>query len=936
LKTLSGSNINKIIQLIALLLLLLNIPSKIWGQTDPVFLNEDKEFVETHSYFDLPKTWVKATVWKKGNGGRIVCSIASLNYYQYEDNIVETQKGWDKIEAFFLIPKTEANQELKVYLYNNELSEIYFKEFSVEFLKDYKYQNFEKLPVIDLIINDSNLILIDSAQQKARNIGIIPKSGKKWMNIAVKDSIGIYDAKVRIKGDWLDHIDNDKMSFRVKIKDSSRVFNGVKVFSIQHPKTRGYLREWLLHKVLEDEDVLTTKYDFVWLKQNGKSKGIYAFEQHFDKYLLERQNRREAPILKFDEDGFWEIIKLKTKSGTLKDSYKQEYYALQTADILPFKKNKTNKDLVLAIQFRKGADILDEFRNLNPVALSYFDLQKFAKWIALTEVLESYHSLNWINLRFYLNPLSGLIEPVVYDGYESTKSEKFNSTPIIGYVDQLHDTIYNLPQEIILQFFRNNDFRDAYYNNLEKYSSIQFLDEVFKKYGNKIEKLTKDLKQEFRTDIFNKQEYFIRANEIQDVLKQDPSNLLSESKKIEYYPLWKWIEDNPDIKPSFIDTSLFQSIALKAQYDEEQLKICNLHSQKIEVLAFYDKNDSVFYLEEPVTIKEFNPLIPADYVVFDRDGVEKIRYKLRGIEDVIKVNNKVKIVGSKRELKIEGNYKEYFREEEEALIPINNNLLIETRIVLPQKKLLKISKGTVIRFKDSGALIVQGDFRAEGTKEHPIIITGENNTNGIVVNGKYSIVELNYVFCEGLGQVSTNSISTTGGITFYNTICNINNCIFENSRGEDMVNIINSNSIIINSNFKNAFSDALDIDYGKGSLIDCNFYGALNDNIDISSATYSIENTTSINAKDKAISCGEKSRVTISKSQVENSTSGIVVKDQSEVKVLNTSIKNCEFGVKVFQKKPEYAGGKLTLTEVGFKDNINKQFKDNQSTIIKN
>lgn len=936
MKTLSGSNINKIIQQITVLLLLIYTPINIFGQIDTVSFNGDKEFLETHSYFSLPKTWVKATVWKNGKGVRIVCSIASLNYYQYEDNVVETKNKWDKIEAFFLIPKTEANQEIKLYLHNNEHSRVSFKDFNIEFLEDYKYPNFENLPVLNLILNDSNIAFIDSVQQKARNIGIIPKSEKKWMNIELKDSIGIYSAKARIKGDWLDHIDNDKMSFRIKIKDSSRVFNRVKTFSIQHPKTRNYIREWLLHKVLEDEDILTTKYDFIWLKQNGRSKGIYAFEQHFDKYLLERQNRREAPILKFEEDGFWEIIKLKTVNNNFKDKYKQEYYTLHIADIIPFKKKKTNRDSLLALQFNKAANLIDDYRNINPEVLSYFDIEKFAEWIALTDVFESYHSLNWINLRFYLNPLSGLIEPVVYDGYEDHKSKKFNSTPIIGYIDELHDTSYNLSQEIILQLFRNNDFRVQYYNNLKRYSSTQFLDEVFNKYGSKIDELTNDLKQEFRADVFNKQEYFTRANEIQMVLNTDTLNLLSESKKIEYYPLWNWIEDNPKIMPSLNDTFLFPSISLKAQYDDDELKIYNLHPQKIEVLAFYDKNDSAFYLKEPVTIKEFNPLMPVSYIAFNRNGVRKVSYKIGSVEGVIKVNNKVKIAGSKRELKIEGNYKEYFREEREALIPINNNLLIDSIIILPQNKLLKIPKGTNIHFENSGALVVQGDFRGEGTKEHPITITGENNTNGIVVNGKYVFVELNYVFCAGLGQVSTNSISTTGGITFYNSICNINNCTFENSRGEDIVNIVNSNSIIKNSTFKNALSDALDIDYGKGTIKGCFFEGALNDNIDISSATYFIENIKSINAKDKAISCGEKSRVTISKSQIENSTSGIVVKDQSDVEVLNTSIKNCEFGVKVFQKKSEYAGGKLTLTEVGFKDNMNKQFKDNQSTIIEN
>ena len=58
-----------------------------------------------------------------------------------------------------------------------------------------------------------------------------------------------------------------------------------------------------MHQIFKDEDILTTRYGFISVKLNGKSLGIYAYEEHFDKQLLEYNQRREAPILKFNEEG---------------------------------------------------------------------------------------------------------------------------------------------------------------------------------------------------------------------------------------------------------------------------------------------------------------------------------------------------------------------------------------------------------------------------------------------------------------------------------------------------------------------------------------------------------------------------------------------------------------------------------------------------------
>ena len=82
------------------------------------------------------------------------------------------------------------------------------------------------------------------------------------------------------------------------------------LFSIQSPDTRSFLNEWVMHQFFKKEEVLTTRYTFMPVYINNVEMGIYAVEEHFEKQLLESKDKREGPILKFDEEGFgkWFLI----------------------------------------------------------------------------------------------------------------------------------------------------------------------------------------------------------------------------------------------------------------------------------------------------------------------------------------------------------------------------------------------------------------------------------------------------------------------------------------------------------------------------------------------------------------------------------------------------------------------------------------------------
>jgi hypothetical protein len=107
-----------------------------------------------------------------------------------------------------------------------------------------------------------------------------------------------YKARIRFKGATIDHIKKDKWSFRFILKGENTLF-GMKQFSLQHPSQRVWLYEKIIHLAMKREGLLGLRYDFIYLTINGKNMGLYALEEHFEKRLVENNERINGPILKF-------------------------------------------------------------------------------------------------------------------------------------------------------------------------------------------------------------------------------------------------------------------------------------------------------------------------------------------------------------------------------------------------------------------------------------------------------------------------------------------------------------------------------------------------------------------------------------------------------------------------------------------------------------
>ena len=256
-------------------------------------------------------------------------------------------------------------------------------------------------------INFENYKKLEYKRESALEKGILISNANDYVPAKIRYKNKTIRIKLRLKGDVLDHFHGDKWSFRVKIKGDETLF-GMKIFSLQHPKTRDYIHEWIFHQALKREGLISLRYEFVEVILNGDNMGIYALEENFDKRLLENNKLKEGPIIKFSEDMLWNNY---LHYGTHADSY----YPYSTAHLDTFQTNKVNENPILKMDSIKAISLLEAYRRNKLKISDVFDIDKFSKFLAISTLLGAYHGLSHRNIRFYYNPITSKIEPIGHD-----------------------------------------------------------------------------------------------------------------------------------------------------------------------------------------------------------------------------------------------------------------------------------------------------------------------------------------------------------------------------------------------------------------------------------------------------------------------------------------------------------------------------------------
>lgn len=893
-----------------------------------VKLNNDNQYGPTYSFDDVEIGDVfEVSVWKfseKGHGFLVVSDSGGKNIYRkVKEGIKSDSSGWEFLCIVITTPITFSGQPIKFYTWNPNQEDTYFDNFRIRKLKKRDYGTDEK---ISIILQDSSINKLNNKRMEALEYALLETKGGDWVKGIIRSGSDSISVRMRLKGDWTDHLMTEKWSFRIKA-NGDKYWKRFKEFSIQNPMTRGFLHEWVLHKLMDGEDVLTTTYGFLPVEINGINLGLYAYEEHFTKGLLESRNRREGPIFKFDESGFFERFKNQKVTGEFPN---RPFY--QAATILPFKKKKITSDQKLYNRFLIGQNLMQDYKNCNTEISSIFDLESLAKFAALVDLCKGFHSLRWHNQRFYYNPVLCKLEPILYDAY--TENGVFDDKP--GIVSCLRKELPN--DSIYSTLFRNKGFAKLYYHYLTKFSSEKYIDSVFTHITNELDELESMIRIDDPTYSYDS---FFLKNNASKIRKALPSIKASiEADLCGGAGSSQGVATKDPL--NCVDVTPLESISIRAytQGKEENfatISVENFHCGALMLIGVGSKGRPYYKFPEPILIPGFSFSKVNEPVIVDVYGVKDELFFTDVEPDSlysVKIFSWPRPVGGSPRQKLFAMdpilSNKYYTISGKQVIFRSGVLNVRSPVIIPENYEVFINKGTEINFLDQGFIISESPVNIIGTRDRPVVIRGKGSVS-VLTNGQKSF--LRYVNFDGLVALNYDKWTTTSAVTFYEADLDISDCKFLNNFSEDALNLIRCRLTADNLYFQNSSSDALDFDFCSGKIGNIQIVNCGNDGLDLSGSEVHVSKCIIKKSSDKGISVGEDSKVFIDSVYVFEANIGITSKDMSILKVGYFHPQSCNYPIAAFQKKPEYGYSLLEIDQCSQPINEKKILIDAGSSV---
>ncbi|SFB70300.1 hypothetical protein SAMN04487891_101545 [Flagellimonas taeanensis] len=708
--------------------------------------------------------------------------------------------------------------------------------------------------------------------------------------------------EMRLKGDWTDHlIHPTKWSYRIVPKGEETVF-GIRKLSIQHPKSRNFIWEWLFNKVIKDNDLTGLRYDFlnVELKISDIDSvipmGIMAMEESFDKILIENNRRREGLILALDESMYWAERK-QVKDLGLEYPKDADVKNREDLPIKVYNENKVLSSPVLSEQFKIAKNLVVGLRNGELKLSEAFDVDKLALYIALSNLFGGHHGLHTENIRIYYNPVTNKLEPISFDSNSGHEINDLRAYPI-GIHDQ--------------------EFKEKLFEKYELVSSNEFVNGVMDKYFQELNDLYFELSGEFpeanldygilqhNANVIKKK---INPNTIvgASLIQHDKNQMTLEIRNFAEFPVVMEglvLENGKSLNQSPFERLIIgANDTLDFTYRLKDAFNNAFVSKKNKEGGFrYPKDLKKIQLKYHIlgsTASKLSPIFP---------------YASRFDQNVV-VDNKLK-----------NNFQdfEFIKTDEDkgTIVLKTGKYELDKILHIPENFRVEIEAGFNLNLVNNASIISYSPIFCKGTATNPINIYSENGTGGGIFVSSTNVTSIvQHVNFTNLSVPKMVSWSLSGAVNFNEAQVQIKNCVFKKNRSEDALNIIRSRFEIDSIAFVDTFSDSFDGDFGEGSISNSTFTNSGNDGIDVSGSNIEISNIHIENPADKGVSAGEGSTIMGHNVTVVGGEIGMVSKDLSRITLSDVVIENTRLAISCFQKKSEFGPGIIDLNNVQFRGN---------------
>ena len=815
---------------------------------------------------------------------------------------------------------------------------------------------------LDIMLKQKNKNLL-AEHQKARMRG---SDTTDYVRARIRFSGDAADVGIRVKGDRNIHFrDPLKVSYRVKTKKRG-VINGMAKFSIHHPGARNYVAEYIYMLASVDVGLIVPKYDFVDVRINGAPHGVYALEEYPSKYTLERSNRREGPIYRFEEG-----------AGSFHTEVISRVKDISTKGV----KTNLNATGMAALQaFREGLRTVDET----------FDSELLGRQYAVASVFAAQHSLVSKSVRFYYNPMTLKFEPIPFDGHPMVDIPIVLASSLgAGFAEDWTNTPSADWFQLLWRRGGNARFVEAYLRTLQEVSSVSWIKAFLSKHDNEIDAALNAIYSDFpgvdyiwhygpAPYYWSDQWLFKRAEKIREsfsdkvvLFREDNSSsiaVVNESRL-------------PQIVTGSNCQNAVELIVPPAHADSGSVSLtpaenCGAYTGYNGVEYVVDGNVAEAYSGNAVPkfplyfkaglylFQENGRLLAAsqgdlaDTIVSAQcDGEELLASEttlgpskitrfgdqwslheiplvqgvsLEGACKFLRVTNQD---GGNRSVAVneysspglafDGTYAEMknvlthpsFIELDGVISPANNRTTLTRSLFIPSGLKFHVPSGYVIDLQNGAFIHSESPVQIGSGNGPKSVVTSTDSTGRGLSVFSYEASDVSNVTFSNLAAVAAEDWPISGSVSFTKGHVKIRDVDITGSMSEDALNIVDSHVDIAKLTIRNAFSDAFDCDFCTGSISESSVVNAGNDGFDFSGSDLLITDTSVEEVGDKGFSVGERSKVIVSRAKISGAKTCIASKDSSRATLVSVDLSGCEVQLSAYRKKPEFSGGVIEYSD---------------------
>lgn len=770
----------------------------------------------------------------------------------------------------------------------------------------------QAIPTLKISVKNRHFISLQKNRLEAMEKGVLISGGNDLMPAHFSFKGKTVSGKVRLKGDWTVHLqENKSWSLRIILSGDDDIL-GRRRFSLQVPKVRNYDVELLYTYQLEQAGLMPVRSRFVEVEFNGESWGLMAIEDHFSKELMEVHKRKESVIGRFDESDMWAHRSENDDHGV--------YDSVHISEFNLFNENKVRKSESLNHYGTLAASMMAAWQEGRLALHQILDLEQYMRFIVVTEAWGGWHAFRWHNLRLYLNPYTLKFEPVPYD----------NGTPLVDisrYVAYLlvtpNSTAHSInmpPLEELFESPRANAVLAAelldLYEELgvpEGFPALRkehaFIKRVFKAHDMPATVNLEQLEKNF-SFLHSSHEQYFRKREQEEPEPENPqerqytsfvrvhiydNGVISLANKM---PFEVALKDIRLVSPYGVKRSLRESISLPS---------------RLPATALRQRPDIIF----------------LEAVDIDPDAI---------VEVTVENPNTGQILKQRERRRLRYLDEEHYLSLSPGLAPASTpppwvrvndgqwtipagNWSVTRALIVPAGVTLTLEAGAHLEMASQAYILARGPLNISGNEEHPVTIegVGEALWGGIYVLHADEASSWEHAVIRNARPFAVAQLQLTGATNFYQSDVSLQNVLIENIPAEDAINVIESRFLFDQITVRHSRSDGLDSDYSSGRIKNSTFTDIGGDAIDTSGSLVEVSGVRLSTIRDKGVSAGEASSLTLDTLDIDSVGVGIAAKDYSRVDAKNIRVRQTALAAMMaYSKKPEYGGAHIEVHDIEY------------------